>query len=197
MNTEINNQQKIGQFRPSLCFYHANAKGTGSAVKMNLHPAHDDTEGSVMLTIASQMTIGNRMGPTPVYPKFDWENSLCVKLGFTDLTHILQVLRGECESINDGKGLYHVSPRGATSIRLTHYVDSVPGYMLDICRRTNKGENEENRARIMFNPAEAMGLCEALAGSLYLVCFGIPMLVQHDTSAYRAETKGARNVAAA
>jgi len=196
MNPEKGSRQKVGQFRPNLCFYHANGKGTGSAAKMNLHPAHDDTDGSIMLTLANQMTVGNRIGPNPIYPTFDWENALRVKLDFTDLAQILQVLRGECESINDGKGLYHVSPRGATSIKLTHYVESVPGYMLDICRRTNQGGEGENHARIMLNPVEALGLCEALAGSLYLVCFGIPMLVPHDTSGYRAESKGSRDAVA-
>ena len=36
---------KVGQYRPNLAFYHANAKGTGCALKLSLHPAHDDTDG--------------------------------------------------------------------------------------------------------------------------------------------------------
>ena len=53
-----NTPPALGSIRPSLCFYHANPKGTGSAVKMNLHPAHDYTDGCIMLKIANQMTVG-------------------------------------------------------------------------------------------------------------------------------------------
>jgi len=196
-NAETNERRPVGLFRPNMCFYHANPKGTGSAVKMNLHPAHDDTDGCVMLTIANQKTVGDRRAANPTFSTFDWENAICVKLDFGDLTQILQVFRGECESINEGKGLYHVSPKGATSIRLAHLVDPVAGYMLDICRKANRENDDGVRARFLFGAAEALGLCEAIAGSLYLVCFGIPMLVPHDTSAYRAEVRGGRDVFAA
>jgi len=199
MNTskENNERQPVGQFRPSFRFYHANLKGTGSAIKMDLHPAHDDEDGCIMLTIANQMTVGNRRAEVPTYSTFDWNNSISVKLDFSDLTQMLQVFRGECESINEGKGLCHVSVRGMTSIRLAHLVDPVSGYMLDIGRKGNREDGDGTRARFMFSPAEALGLCEAIAGSLYLICFGIPMLVPHDTSAYKAEAKEARDACAA
>jgi len=196
MNTD-SRQQEIGRFRPNLTFYHANPKGTGSAVQMNLHPAHDDTDGCIMLKMANQMTVGDRRGPNPTFSRFDWENAMCVKLDFSDLTQILQVLRGECESINDGKGLYHVSPRGSAIIRLSHLVEPVAGYMLDISRRPTGGGEVENRGRMLLSPSEALGLCETIAGSLYLVSFGIPMLVPHDTSVYRTETREIRNATAA
>jgi len=198
MNTaESNQQQGIGRYRPNLTFYHANPKGTGSALQMNLHPAHDDTDGCIMLRMANQMTVGDRRGPNPTFSRFDWENAMCVKLDFSDLTQFLQVLRGECESINDGKGLYHVSSRGAASIRLSHLVDPVSGYMLDVCRRPAGGGDVESRARMLLSPAEALGLSESIAGSLYLVSFGIPMLIPHDTAAYRAETREVHNASAA
>jgi len=197
MNNANNEQQPLGQYRPNLCFYHANQKGTGSAVKMNLHPAHDNTDGSVMLTIANQMTVGDMRAVPPTFSRFDWENSICVKLDFSDLTQMLQVLRGECESINEGKGLYHRSVRGSTIIGLSHLIEPVSGYMLDVSRRAMGGGDEGTRARILFSNAEALGLCEAIAGSLYLICFGIPMLIPHDTSAYKAEARGARDVFAA
>lgn len=197
MNTERENreQRPVGQFRPNMCFYHANPKGTGSAVKMNLHPAHDNTDGCIMLTIANQLTVGDRRAERPTFSTFDWENAICVKLDFNDLVQILQVFRGESESIGDGKGLYHVSAKGSTSIRLAHLVEPVAGYMLDLCRRAAGAEGDGVRARFLFSPAEALGLCEAVAGSLYLVCFGIPMLIPHDTTAYRAEARALRNIA--
>ena len=202
MNENYRNSQQsqeerpLGQYRPNLAFYRASVKGTGSAVKMNLHPAHDDVDGSIMLTIANQMTVGNRMGPNPTFSTFDWDNAITVKLDFNDLTQILQVLRGETESINEGKGLYHRSPRGLTGIRFSHMVDPVSGYALDISRKSGK-EGEETRAHFLFNSAEALGICEAFASSLYLVAFGIPMLVPHDTTAYKNEAKAMRHAAAA
>jgi len=199
MNASYENRERqpVGQFRPDMCFYHANPKGTGSAVKMNLHPAHDNTDGCIMLTIANQKSIGDRRAERPTYSTFDWENAICVKLDFSDLTQMLQVFRGECESINEGKGLYHVSTKGATSIKLAHLVEPVSGYMLDISRKVSREDDNGLRARFLFGPAEALGLCEAIAGSLYLICFGIPMLVPHDTSAYKAEAREKRDVFAA
>ena len=178
-------QQAIGRYRPNLCLYHANAKGTGSALKMNLHPAHDNTDGSIMLTIANQMTVGNRAAPRPTFATFDWENAICVKLDFGDLTQLLQVMRGMCESVNDGKGLYHRSHRGATSVRFCHRIDPVPGYLLEVFRKPFDGEEAECRASFVFSSAEALGVCEAVSGAMCIVAFGIPMLVPHDTAAYR------------
>ena len=197
MNTETNERTvpQVGQFRPRLAFFHANAKGTGCAATLELHPAHDDTDGSIMLTAANQMTIGNRMGPNPTFPRFDWENKICVKLDFSDLCAMLQVLRGECESINGEHGLYHRTAKAATKIQLRHLVDPVSGYSLELYR-TPTGGGEETRAHILFSPGEALGLCESIAGAMYLVSVGIPMLVPHDTTAYRREAKEARNAAA-
>ena len=194
MNTETHTNNAIGQYRPNLTFYHPNAKGTGSAVSMNLHPAHDRVDGSIMMRVANQMTVGNRMGPNPVYPRFDWENSINVKLDFNDLCKMLQVLRGECESIDGDHGLYHRSPAGATSIRLRHLLEPVQGYSLEVYRTPKSGDNEQ-RAHVLFSAAESLGLCEAISGSLSVVAFGIPMLVAHDTSAYEAQVRGVCDVA--
>ena len=197
MNNETNTKtaMPLGQFRPKLAFYHATPKGTGCAATLELHPAHDDTDGSIMLCAANQMTIGNRMGPNPTFPRFDWENRICVKLDFNDLCAMLQVLRGECETINGDYGLYHRTAKATTKIQLRHLVDPVSGYSLELYK-TPVGGGEETRAHILLSPAEALGLCESIAGSMYLVSFGIPMLVPHDTAAYRREAREVRDVAA-
>ena len=197
MNTDTNNATtpSPGTYRPKLAFYHATPKGTGCAVTWALHPAHDDIDGSIWLRVANQMTVGNRMGPNPTFPRFDWENPICVKLNFADLCTFLQVFRGECESINGDGGLLHRSPSGLTCIKLRHLVEPVQGYSLELYRTPPKG-GEERRAHILLSPAEALGLCESIAGAMYLVSFGIPMLVPHDTTAYRREVREARDVAA-
>ena len=100
-------KRPLGSFRPKLAFYHANARGTGGALQLELHPAHDDTDGSIMATFATQLTIGDRLGAVPVYPRFDWEGAITVKLDFTDISKMLQVFRGECEAPEDGRGHFH------------------------------------------------------------------------------------------
>ena len=195
-NSERNEQQPLGQYRPSLCFYHASSKGTGSAVKMQLHPAHDDTDGCVMLTIANQMTVGNPRAETPSYARFDWENAICVKLDFNDLCRILQVFRGECESIDGDHGLFHQTARASTKIQLRHLLEPVSGYSLEVYRNLREG-GAGTHGHIIITTAEATGLCEAIAGSMSVICFGIPMLVAHDTSAYEAQEREFRNASAA
>ena len=159
--------------RPCLAFYHANAKGTGCAIKMELHPACGISEGFIGMTLANQITVGNRVGPNPTFPRFDWENKGVVKLCFDDLCKMLQVFRGECESINDGKGLWHRTAQGNTRISLNHHIEPVHGYSIEVCLCPVDG-GEERRWNFFASCTEALGLCEAFAGSMYLVAFGIP-----------------------
>jgi len=178
---------RTGAYRPNFTFYHANARGTGSAVKLALHPAHDDTEGSIMATFAPQATVGSGRGAERTFSTFNWEGGVCVKLGFNDLCKMLQVFRGECESIEDGKGLYHRSPSGSVKIQLRHVLEPVSGYSFEVAKTL--GDASERNVRIFFSPWEALGLCESIASSLGVICFGIPMVIPHDTSAYRREAK--------
>lgn len=180
------------RFRPKFTLYHPNGKGSGGALELELHPAHDRVDGSIMMRVANQMTIGNRQGPNPVFPRFDWENSATVKLDFNDLCKMLQVFRGECESINDDRGLFHASPRATTKIFLKHLLEPIVGYSLELYRVPRNG-GDELRMHLVLNSAEALGICEAISDSLSLICFGIPMVIPHDTSAYQADVKDLRD----
>ena len=160
-------------YRPELAFYHPNAKGTGCAVKFGLHPAHDDKEGSIFLSAASQLTVGGRGGER-VFPRFDWERRICVKLDFTDLCKILQVLRGECESIDDGRGLYHRRLGVSTTIRFRHVVEPDSCYSLELYRNSGREGDDALSAHILFSQAEALGIAEVFSRTLPLVCFGLP-----------------------
>ena len=174
MNAENKNTPQVpGQYRPNLCFYRANARGTGSALKMSLHPAHDNVDGCVMATIANQMTVGNPMGPNPTFAKFDWENAMCVKLDFGDLCQMLQVFRGECESINGDHGLWHRTAQGNTKIVLRHLIDPVPGYTFEVFFTPADG-SEERRWLVLLQPSEALGISEVISGSMCYVAFGVP-----------------------
>ena len=159
---------------PTLTMYHPNGKGTGSAIRLELHPAHDDTAGSIMATIAMQLATGDRPGTVPVYPRFDWKGAITVKLDFTDICKMLQVFRGECESLEDGRGLFHQSTRGTTKIMLRHLVEPIHGYMLEVYRNTHG--SEDSNARIFLSPYEALGLATAIESSMGVICFGISMV---------------------
>lgn len=186
----------LGQYRPALTFYHPNAKGTGGAIEMKLHPAHDNVDGSIMLRIANQSAIGDRNSPTSKYARFDWENAICVKLDFNDLCKILQVFRGECESIDGDRGLFHQTSRATTKIQLRHLIEPIAGYSLEVYRNNREGE-ASSHGHFIITPAEATGLCEGISGSMSVICFGIPMLVPHDTEAYEAQERKFRNASAA
>jgi hypothetical protein len=162
-----------GKYRAKMRFFHPNAKGTGCALSLELQPATGDGDGCIMASFANQLTVGNRQASIPTYPTFNWEGAVTVKLDFSDLCRILQVLRGECESIDEGKGLYHRSSKAGTKINIRHLIDPVQGYVFEVHRVANEG-GAESRAMIMFTPWEALGVAESIAGSMSAICFGIP-----------------------
>lgn len=179
-------------YRPRFRLYKPNPKGTGCAMELTLHPAHDLFEGSIMARLSNQLTVGDRRGPNPTFPSFDWENAIPVKLGFSDLSKMLQVFRGECETLEEDKGLYHRSPSGLTHIMLKHLIEPTPGYSLMVSRVT-PGAQEGPRAHIFLSSVEASGVTAAVEQSLGYVCFGIPMVLEHDTTAYRQAVREMRH----
>lgn len=172
-NEKVSEYERAPGFRPRLAIYHANAKGTGCAIKMELHPAVGAADGSIFCTFAAQKTVGNRLGPNPTFPTFDWDGAITVKLAFDDLTKIQQVFRGECESINGDHGLWHRTAMGNTKIVLRHIVDPVPGYTFEVFFCPADG-GEERRWLFLLQPSEALGISEVISGSMYLVAFGVP-----------------------
>ena len=168
MNT---NNTETTTNRPALAFYHANGKGTGCAAKFELHPAHDSTEGSIFLRLANQR-LGDGSANPRIYPSFDWDGAITIRLAFADVCEFLRVFRGECESIQDGKGLFHRYAGGAVKVGLRHMVEPLPCYSLEACRLDPDGN--EHSACIVLSSAEALGLSLALEDSMGLIAFGIP-----------------------
>ncbi len=183
--------------RPVFSIFHPNAKGTGCALMMELHPAHDLKDGSIMTCFMNQKTVGDRRGPIPTYSTFDTENKIWVKLDFFDLAKILQVFRGECESLEGGKGLFHQSARYSTHIRLQHQTEVANGYLFEVYRTTPGKRDGDVSACITLASWEAMGLALAIENSFGVICFGIPQVVAHDTSAYEAAARKAIHANAA
>ena len=142
---------------------------------MKLRPADATQDGFVVVSFANQMTVGNLTGDNPTFPKFDWENSVDFVLGFDDLCAILQVLRGETESVREGRGIFHKYNDCCQTIKFSHIVDPVCGYMFDVFEFHTKG-GEERRAHMLLSPAESLGICESIAGSMYLIAFGVQRL---------------------
>lgn len=175
------NDVAMREYRPNFAIYHPNGKGTGCALRMNLHPAHDRRDGYIMLELATQRTVGDRRAAIPKFPTFDWENRLVVKLGFADLCKMLQVLRGENGALEEGKGLYHRSARYATRIVLRRLTEPIQGYSLEIYRNSADKSDADRNARIVLSPWEALGIALAIEDSIGVVCFGIPKVVVRES----------------
>ena len=186
-----------GGFRPKFTLYHPNQKGTGSAIELELHPAHDDVDGSIFLKLACQKTVGNASGPRRSCATFDWTTAMTVKLDFNDLTQILQVFRGEKENINDDHGLYHRSASYNTTIKFRHLLEPCNGYSFELYRSVPAKADADINGYFFLKPHEALGIATAIENSLGVICFGIPKVIPHDTSAYRRDVREMRNVAAA
>lgn len=161
------------KYSPALAFFHPNPKGTGSAIKFELKPALPNQDGAIMVTGMNQQTIGDLRGLTPVFPKFNWEDRIVVKLDFTDLSKMLEVLRGSRESLNDGAGICHTVLGCNTRISLTHstLVDSEYVFEMYRCWNNKKGERS---FRIVFESFEAIGIEAAITGAMIFVSFGVP-----------------------
>ncbi len=203
MNTDTNNPMNTQKsadedtafrpYRPRLSFYHANSKGSGSAVRFEVIPACGDREGVVFMTLAQQKSVaggtddqGNRQHAT-----FDWQNRVTVKLNFNDLCQMLLVFRGQATTINDGKGLYHDARTTTTLINLTRQAEPYPGLSLDVSRKGKSEGEPAIRVRILFNAAEAFGLGAVLEQSLGLIAFGIPKEPTYAAGPARTETERA------
>ena len=158
---------------PCLRVYHPNAKGTGCAMSMSLRPADTIGGGYIAVSIANQMTVGDPTGDNPTYPKFDWENRVDVVLDFNDLCAILQVLRGETESVCDGRGIFRKYKECCQKIQMRHLVEPVCGYLFEVLEMTANG-GDEKCVHMLLSPVESLGLCEAITGSMYLIAFGSP-----------------------
>ena len=158
---------------PCLRFYHPNGKGTGCAMVMKLRPADAAQDGFIVVSFANQMTVGNMNCDNPTFPKFDWENKVDVVLDFNDLCAILQVLRGETESVCEGRGIFRKYNGCCQKIQLRHLIDPVCGYSFEVFETSANG-GDEKRVHMLLSPAESLGICESIAGSMYLVAFGSP-----------------------
>lgn len=174
----IENNENKPHYHAYDAYFHASPKGTGSACKFELHPAHDDIAGSIFVQMAMQKTVASYCGGTQIFPTFDWENKITLKLDRTDLSQIIQVLRGMRESINDGKGIFHRSARANTIIKFYHQIEPKSGYMLSASRKTMDGVLQG--CWFFFDVDEALTLMLSLEQAMLYVCLGIPEIIRRS-----------------
>ena len=175
---EIRKNSSGACYRPELTLYHPNMKGSGSALRLSLYPAScgegENVDGCIMLTLAAQKDIADRNAPNRKFASFDWENKVVVKLDFSDLCKFLQIFRGECEAIDEGRGLVHIHEKRTTRISLKHLLEPRPMYALDLYRNAPGSHESDRNVRFLMTNHEALGICAAVEQSMGLICFGIP-----------------------
>lgn len=157
--------------RPTLTMYHPNGKGTGSALRLELHPAHDETDGSVFIRFAPQKAVSTATGEACTYPTFDWENAITARLAICEIAEVMQVFNGCAESLADGRGFFHRFERAVLAFRMEHLVEPCPGYRLEANRRVIDTD-ETQTAVIMLTPTEAYAIALALESSMSRIAFG-------------------------
>ena len=154
--------------RPTFNIYHANSKGTGMAMNVELHPAEGVKEGCVFLSLARQTSVSRDENPT--FPTFGWVDRIIVKLNPIDIEKMLEVFSGMTEAINDGYGLSSTRADGTTTImKLCHKVELLPCYLLEI-EQTENGETDQRC--FALSPTEGGMLYHGLVASMGRWMFG-------------------------
>lgn len=156
----------------SICFYHPNRKGTGSALRIEprVNRHGEDRYNCFFMELAMQQTTAQRKGDTHNYATFDWANKITVKLGFLDVSELLLVLEGRLPQVGGSRnGLYHASGQGNTLIGFTRHEERA-AYCLSVSR---KGAEQATPVRmaIHLSDVEAMGLRCLFQTGLFFVTF--------------------------
>ena len=173
MNEEIVDLENNG-IGPCLALYHANARNTGAAMQMWLHPAVRGQPGYISLKLAQQK------GPE----RFDWWNSVYVQLYLSDLAKLQMVFTGQIEgTVNERAGMdntiRHTLDNGSVIVvDLSHKVDPYPAYSLSLVKILPQSNAEQ--VQITLSNAEALAISEAIRGAMHYVAFGVPRLINTE-----------------
>ena len=136
---------------------HRNAKGTGAMMEMAYRPATDGVEGCLYIGLSPQCN-----------SVFDMSEKIRYKLTPVEAAEVLQVLRGECESIQDGGGLYYRSDGMAVRLQFRHVVEPVLGYSLELYEEMERART----CRIFLSYSEALVMSCAIEHALAPMVFG-------------------------
>lgn len=153
---------------PKVNIFHANAKGTGSALTVEVCPAMEYIDGNVNISFAAQMPYEGEK----VFPRFDFGNRITISLHPLEVEKLLEVFEGQTESIEDGKGFFIVAPTSRTSFKCSHIIDPVPGYALTVERKMVGEETETRSATFVLTPSEGGMLYHGLRSVMGRLLFG-------------------------
>lgn len=146
--------------KPTLRFYKPNGRGTGSAIEFKFYPATENGEGEIFVRIARQVANNDPMW-------FDFDKASGFKLRFEDVCRVLQVIRGETESVNDYGGK-PITDAFGKEFHFRHCVESVCFYEFRI-----KSDQTGYDVKFEMNNAQALGLCVVLEDCLPKMAFGV------------------------
>jgi hypothetical protein len=163
------NEENTKIDRATIC--HPSPSGKGSALRLELHPAHGSATGYIMIELARQKSVVSVQGEVTTFATFDWDNAIVAKLCVGDIAQMLMVFRGMQESIQDGKGIFHRTATANAIIKFSHQIEPRPGYCLEVSRKPFDGEL--SGAFIVFSPEEAYWLSLALEGAMPALVFGV------------------------
>lgn len=98
-------------------------------------------------------------------------NGICsdIPLDPDGIAKVIQVLRGESESIDDGKGIFGKDIDENKVFRLRHKVEPIPGYeftIVTVADDTADWKGEKDLIAFTATPSEALALQFALQGFL-------------------------------
>ncbi len=160
-----------------LTFYHPNAAGSGVALQLapRVNRQESDRYNCFFFEMAAQKTAAERDGDKRVFPTFDWENKMTVKMEFADLCEMLLVLEGRQDKVGGQKnGLYHDSEKASTVISFGK-IPEKSGYSFGISRK-EKESGKLTRLNIGLSEGEAIGLKCILQAGLFFITFHTQLL---------------------
>jgi hypothetical protein len=156
-----------------LVLYHANATGTGMAVRfeMRLNREGEDRYDCFFLEMAHQQKAEANASGGGATGRFDWERKATVKLDFADLCEFLLVLEGRRDAAGGKNGLYHQVPGASTLIAFKRTAEPDGNrYLIGVSKKAKDGA-QIFKGHIVLSEAEALGLRCILQTGLFFLTF--------------------------
>jgi hypothetical protein len=89
-----------------------------------------------------------------------------------EVAQMCMVLDGKAESVGDGKGFFHKSPKGTTVVGLSHLNEKINGFWFFVSRKPSEGK--EQKMGIFISLIEAYALSISLKQAMFYMGFGTP-----------------------
>ena len=142
-----------------LKIFRPNSKWTGALLRVAL-----TDRGNIKFSIYPQMQ-SDGIG----IPGFSKEDGVSFIVDWRDLAEMLMVFRGECESLEDGKGILCIHKDGWSKIMLRNVIEPMHHYALDIY---DSRSDVERHWDFQLSLPEALGLSLIIEGVLHHTLIG-------------------------